>query len=263
VLYLLPVSLFGQSIAAASLPALARVSAAATPAELGARTRRALSQTGFLNLPVAMAYLSLGPVLAAALYRLLPGRFGEPDAWLVGLVLGAYALGLPAATGARVLQSTFFALGDTRTPARAAALRVSLGAVLAVPGMLALDRVPLVGLPGLAGLGGGLRLGAVGLALGASAAAWLEWSWLTRSLGRRVPDFHWRRPDALRVLAASAAGAVAGWAVCFAMRSIALPPVAIAAAVGAAFLAAFVAVGLAARVPQLERVRRRLPGGRS
>jgi putative peptidoglycan lipid II flippase len=261
-LYLLPVSLFGQSIAAASLPALSRVSAAVAPADLAARTRRALAQTGFLNLPVATAYLTLGPVLAAALYRLLPGRFGEDDAWLVGLVLGAYALGLPAATGARVLQSTFFALGDTRTPARAAALRVTLGALLAVPGMLVLDRVALVRLPGLAGLGGDLRLGAVGLAFGASVAAWFEWGFLSRSLAPRVPGFHWRLADAVRVLAASAAGALAGSGVRLALGGLVLPPVVVAAAVGAAFLLLFVTTGLALAVPQLERVRRRLAGGR-
>ena len=262
-LYLLPVSLFGQSIAAASLPALSRLSASMAPAELGARTRRALAQTGFLNLPVAVAYLTLGPVLAAALYRLLPGRFGESDAWLVGLVLGAYALGLPAATGARVLQSTFFALGDTRTPARAAALRVTLGALLAVPGMLALDRFPLAGLPGLSGLAGELRLGAVGLAFGASAAAWLEWSWLSRSLAPRVPGFHWLLAEAVRVLGASAAGALAAWGILWALAGWALAPIVVAAAVGAAFLSVFVAAGLALGVPQLERVRRRLRGSRS
>lgn len=261
-LYLLPVSLFGQSIAAASLPAMARASGGAAPEELAARARRALAQTGFLNLPVSVAYLTLGPVLAAGLYRLLPGRFGEADAWLVGLVLGAYALGLPAATGARVLQSTFFALGDTRTPARAAALRVGLGALLAVPGMLALDRVELARLPGLGGLGGDLRLGAVGLAIGASAAAWLEWAWLSRSLAPRVPGFRWPLAAALRVLAASLAGAAAGIAVRVAGGGGTLPPLLIALAVGAAFALAFAAAGLAAGVPQLERLRARLRGSR-
>jgi putative peptidoglycan lipid II flippase len=260
-LYLLPLALFGQSIAAAALPDLARHGARAGADELAGRARRALGQAGFLNLPVAVAYLTLGPVLAAALYRLFPGRFGEADAWLVGLVLGAYALGLPASTGSRVLQSTFFALGDTRTPARAAAARVTFGALVAVPAMLLLDRVALTALPGAPGrLESGLRLGALGLALGASAAAWLEWGWLARALGRDVPGLRGAAPASARVALASAAGALGAWAVLAAIGEQPWPPLLRAAAAGAAFAGLFVALGLALGLPQLAPVRGALTG---
>jgi len=263
-LYLLPLALFGQSIAAAALPDLARDGARAGADELAGRARRALGSAGFLNLPVAVAYLTLGPVLAAALYRLLPGRFGEADAWLVGLVLGAYALGLPASTGSRVLQSTYFALGDTRTPARAAAARVAFGALVAVPAMLLLDRVALAALPGPPGrLESGLRLGALGLALGASAAAWLEWGWLSRALGRRVPGLRGAGPGSARVALASAAGALAAWAALAAIGERPWPPLVRAVTAGAAFAGLFVALGLALGLPQLERVRGALTGRRA
>jgi putative peptidoglycan lipid II flippase len=262
-LYLLPVALFGQSIAAAALPELARDGARAGADELAARTRRALAQTGFLNLPVAVAYLTLGPVLAAALYRLFPGRFGEADAWLVGLVLGAYALGLPASTGSRVLQSTFFALGDTRTPARAAAARVAFGALVAIPAMLLLDRVALTDLPGPPGaLASGLRLGALGLAVGASAAAWLEWGWLSRALALRVPGLGRLGGGTARLALASAAGALAAWTALAALGDRPLLPLVRAGAAGAAFLLVFVALGLALGLPQLDRVRGEVTGRR-
>jgi putative peptidoglycan lipid II flippase len=249
-LYLLPVSLFGQSLAAAALPELSRASASAGRDEVASRSRSALVRGGRLVVPTAVFYLVAGAPLVGALYGLLPGRFGAAEARLVAVVLGAYALGLPAATGARLLQSAFFALGDTRTPARVAAARVAVGGALAVPLMLALDRSSLAALPG----GGGgadeaLRLGAVGLALAASAAAWLEWGWLAGSLARRLPGAGWAFGDAARVLGASLAGgavavlaqmpaAAAGWSA----------PARLAAALGG-FVAGFAAVGLALGLP--------------
>lgn len=258
-LYLLPVALFGQSIAASALPELARLAPgedrSAVVAGLAARTRRALTHTGLLNLPTAAAYLCLGPVIAGALYRLLPGRFGAAESWLVGLVLGGYALGLPAATGSRVLQSSFYALSDTRTPARIAAIRVAVAALIGVPLMLGLDRLALSDLPGLPPLTTSLRVGAVGLALAASVAAWVEWGLLTRALRRQIPGFERQWGERLRVGAASLVAAAAGLAV--ARLTAAQPPILQALAAGATFAAAFLAAGLALGLRPLRDMRRR------
>jgi len=257
-LYLLPVALFGQSVAAAALPALARATAGIPGGgepELARRTRRALAQAGLLNFPTAVAYLVLGPVIVSALYRLLPGRFGEADSWLVGLVLGGYALGLPASTGSRVLQSSFFALSDTRTPARIAAMAVAL------PAMFLLDRRLLADLPGLHGLDGDLRLGALGLALAASVGAWVEWGLLSRALSRRLSHFRVPVRERFRLLAASAAGAAAGLAVAAPVFA-RWPPWLTALAAGGAFLASFTVAGLALGLPSwMEMVRRGRGGG--
>jgi putative peptidoglycan lipid II flippase len=263
-LYLLPVALFGQSLAAAALPELAATRAGeAADGELAAATRRALGRAGSLNLPAAVAYLLLGPVIVGALYRLLPGRFGAAETWLVGLVLGGYALGLPASTGSRVLQSAFFALGDTRTPARAAAVRVALGAALAAPAMLALDRLALAALPGLETLAASpLRLGALGLALAASVAAWVEWAWLSRRLDARIPGFRWPAREARWVLAAALAGGAAGL-LTWRLLPAAWPQLAVAGLCGSAFLASFVAVSMALDLPLPLGVRsNRRRGGR-
>jgi putative peptidoglycan lipid II flippase len=254
-LYLLPLALFAQSVAAAALPDLASVSGEAGAAELAGRTRGALAQTGFLNLPTTVAYLTLGPVIVSALYRLLPGRFGDAEGWLVGLVLGGYALGLPASSGSRVLQSTFFALGDTRTPARVASWRVVVGAAVGLPAMLLLDRVALGELPGLSALDTDLRLGALGLALAASAAAWLEWLGLSRALGRRLRDFRWHGGEIGRVLLASLAAAATALGVRAAIAGPIDSPVAVGLLAGGAFVLTFGAAALALGLPQIRRVR--------
>ncbi len=95
-------------------------------------------------------------------------------------MLCGYTLGLLATTSSRLLQNTFYALGETRTPARIAALRVAVSAALGVPLMLLLDRYAVP-----AGDGDPLFLGAVGLALASGIGAWLELLLLRRALASR------------------------------------------------------------------------------
>ncbi len=184
-LYVLPVSLFGMSLAAAELPEMARSSASPETAVLAERVRRSLRQMSFLTIPAAVGYLAFGLLLVGALYR--TGSFSLADTWLVYLVLASYTVGLVAATSSRLVQSAFYAFGDTRTPARVAVVRVAFSAATGAAAMLSLDRFALDDLPGLAGAGGGLRLGAVGLAAAAGVASWLELALLWRALGRRLP----------------------------------------------------------------------------
>ena len=206
-LYMLPISLFGMSVAAAELPELSRLrqSGGAGSEALIARIRRSLRQMAFLNVPTFLGYLAFGFLLVAALNR--TGRFGVAETWLVYLILFAYTLGLLASTSSRLLQNTFYALGETRTPARIAATRVGLSAVLGIPLMLALDRIPVTVLAGEPAARSGLHLGAVGLALASGAGSWFELLRLRAALTRRMPAFHlpWRETGRLLLLAAAAA----------------------------------------------------------
>jgi len=115
-------------------------------------------------------------------------------------VLAAYALGMPASAASRVLSSTFYALRDTRTPARIAYVRVvlSLGAGFAL--MFPMDGFTV----------DSLRLGASGLALGASIAAWTEFALLRRALQRSIGAHGMGGGRLVRLLLAGALGAGTG-----------------------------------------------------
>ncbi|MEQ1504093.1 MAG: murein biosynthesis integral membrane protein MurJ, partial [Myxococcota bacterium] len=171
-LYLLPISLFGMSVAAAELPELARERAVGLAVVAG-RARSALDRVAFLVVPSAVAFVALGDVAVAGVLR--TGAFGSDQVALVHLTLAAYAVGLVASTGSRVLSSAFYAVRDTRTPARIAAVRVGSSAVLGVGMMAQLEPIAAVGWDGgpLSYLrAGSLSLGAVGLALGTGIGAW-------------------------------------------------------------------------------------------
>ena len=207
-----------MSVAAAELPELSRTlphapdgapdgasgvtageageAAAGRVAGHGSRVDRSLRQIALLVVPTVVGYLVFGYLVVGAIFR--TGSFDAHSNLLVYGILAAYTLGLPASAGSRLFQNVFFALGDTRTPAKIAAQRVILAATVAVPAMFALDRLPVpAGLSGLvAALGGGggggvtegLRFGAVGLAVGSAVGAWYELVRLVRAAHRRLAD---------------------------------------------------------------------------
>ncbi len=249
-LYLLPISLFGMSIAAAALPDLARDRDGAIGALLE-RTVSAVRRVAFFVVPSFVAFVAIGDVLVAGLYR--AGEFGAADARLVWLVLMGYSLGLVASTTTRVYQSAFFALRDTATPARAAFVRVLVALAAGAVLMVQFESVTVLGYTIPAGaLAGfnvdGLPLGPLGLAAGAAVGAWVEWALLKRVLGARLgrvgAGFG---PLARMYMAAIAAGAV-GY---FTSRLLAsLQPLLAALVVASVFGAVYFAVALALGLEQ-------------
>ena len=201
VLYNLPLAAFGMSIAAAELPELSRAgdtagggTAGGGPAGGGPaggrriveRIDRALRQAAFVVCPSVVGYLLFGFLVVGLIYG--GGAFTREDNWLVYAILAGYTLGLLASTVSRLLQNAFFALRDTRTPAKIAALRLLVSAAAGVGWMLFFDRFPVAETLGLAGAGKGLRFGALGLALASSAGAWCELALLRRRLRERLPE---------------------------------------------------------------------------
>ena len=173
-LYLLPISLFGMSVAAAELPELSRQRDHDAEV-LRARVSHGLRQIAFFVVPSFVGYLVLGDVIAGALFE--RGRFTRYDTILVAATLAAFSLALIASTASRLLVSAYFALQDTKTPARYATIRVVLAAAIGAGLMLVFDRYEIAP---------GKRLGAVGLALGGGIAGWLEWWLLRRRLRERI-----------------------------------------------------------------------------
>lgn len=244
-LYMLPVSLFGMAVAAAELPELARQRTSASEA-IRARITEGLRRISFLVIPSMVGYLILGDVIVAALYQ--SGTFGASDTFVTYVVLAGYALGLPAATSTRLFSSAFFALRDTRTPAKVAAARVVLAAGMGAALMFPLDRLALQG----------HALGALGLSLAAGAAAWVEWLLLRRALLSRVGPAGAGAGTLAKMFTAAALAALAGRGVL-----VVLPPVhpILAAAValsvyGAGYFAIAALLGLAEAREIFARLRR-------
>lgn len=175
-LYSLPVSLFGMSVSAAELPAMSSALGSAEEIALAMRTRlsRGLDQIAFFVVPSAVAFLLLGDVVVATIYR--SGVFGAKDVTFVWGVLAGSAVGLLASTSGRLYSSAFYALRDTRTPLKFAMIRVALTVALGwfcalpLPRMLHIDR----------------HWGVAGLTVSAGVAGWIEYVLLRRSLHKRI-----------------------------------------------------------------------------
>jgi putative peptidoglycan lipid II flippase len=191
VIYLLPVSLFGMSVAAAELPQMS--AAVGTDEEILAslrqRMERGLRQIAFFVVPSVAAFIAVGDAIVAALYQ--GGKFSAADTRYVWYILIGSTLGLLAATLGRLCSSAFYALRDPQTPLKLAAIRVVLTGVLGY--LFALPLRPLM----LAGLeaahvpiplvnGSTLPLGAIGLTASAGLAGWLEFLMLRTILARRA-----------------------------------------------------------------------------
>jgi putative peptidoglycan lipid II flippase len=187
-LYLLPLSLFAMSVAAAELPEMSR---AVDPSVLASRATNALRRTAFFTLFSGVAYVAVGELVVEALFGW--GAFDADDARVVWLVLAAYSLGLPATSVSRVLQGTCHSVGDTAGPARVAGIRVAVAAVVGLVLMFQFDEVHVLdGSFGTGGITDGLapHLGAVGLALGSAVAAWVELGLLTGRARSAAPGLH-------------------------------------------------------------------------
>ena len=211
-LYLLPVSLFGQSVAASELPELSRLGEDESRS-FAQRLDRSMRQTLFLTVPAATGYLCFGFLIVGGLLR--RGEFSLTDTWLVYAVLGGYSLGLVATTLSRLLHNGFWALRDTKTPAKIAVVRVLVSAAVAVPAMFVLDRFSVSETLGVVPPGpenDPLYLGAVGLALGATAGAWVELWRLATALHRHLASFAvpWRRMLAMMSLSVGVLPPAAG-----------------------------------------------------
>ena len=212
VLYLLPVSLFGMSIAASELPELSRMRPEQR-ADLARRVESGLRRVAYFVAPTAVIYIALGEPLVAALYQ--RGEFNVSDTRLVWLVLAAYSLGLLATTASRLLQNSLYALDDPRTPARIALVRVVTSTIAALSVMFFLDQVVLVGTSiqietELTASDRFLHLGAVGIALGSAVGAWVELTLLRLALRWRIGPVDLGGGALGTVVTAALAGAAVG-----------------------------------------------------
>jgi putative peptidoglycan lipid II flippase len=176
IIYMMPISLFGFSVAASELPTMSR--AAASPEQMASilryRIDRGLRQIAFWVVPSAAVFILLGDVLSAVLFQ--SGAFKHADAIYVWSVVAGSGVGLLAATMGRLYNSAFYALWDTRTPLRFALIRVGLTVVLGyifaipLPHMIGIDQ----------------KWGVAGLTASAGIAGWVEFALLRWGLNKRI-----------------------------------------------------------------------------
>jgi len=248
-LTMLPVSLFGMSVSAAELPAMAGavgVESAVTDT-LRIRLNSGLRQIAFFVVPSAMAFLALGDVVAAALFQ--TGRFRASDAVVVWAIVAGSAVGLLASTLGRLYSSTYYALRDTRTPLRYAVIRVvlttALGYVCAIP------------LPAWLGING--IWGTAGLTASAGVAGWIEMLMLRRTLNARIGRTGLPAEYVAKLWTSAAAAAAAAWVV--KLRAPIDRPIVAAVLILGTYGTLFFAATFALRIPEATsaalRVRRR------
>jgi putative peptidoglycan lipid II flippase len=202
-LYLLPISLFGQAVSAAELPEMASVSGAR--AEVAARLQERLNagmrRIAFFIVPSAAAFLALGDVLVGAVMQ--TGAFGPVQTRYVWGILAGSSVGLLASALGRLDASTYYALRDTRTPLYTAIMRIllttGLGLLFAfpVPRLLGLDP----------------KWGAAGLTASAGIAGWVEFLVLRGILNRRIGRTGLPVPFMLRLWAAALVAVGVAWAI--------------------------------------------------
>ena len=128
-LYTLPVSLFGLSVAAASLPDFSRDTLEATQV-LRDRLRSGWVRILFYIIPSTVLFIAFGDLVVTLLLR--SGRFGPEATELVHWVLAAYAIGLTGYSSVKLLASAHYAFNDYRTPLRASIYAIITSAVLAL-----------------------------------------------------------------------------------------------------------------------------------
>ena len=202
-LYLLPVSLFGMSVSASELPEMS--SALGGREEVAAHLRRrlvgGLRRIAFFVIPSVVAFIALGDIIVAAIYR--RGAFKAADVIYTWGILAGSGVGLLASTQGRLYSSAFYALKDTRTPLLFAVIRVALTTVLGVCAAFPL--------PALLGIDP--KWGAAGLTTSAGISGWIEFLLLRRSLGRRIGSDPVGAAYLARLWAAAILAAAVTWAI--------------------------------------------------
>jgi putative peptidoglycan lipid II flippase len=278
-LYVLPVSLFAMSVAAAELPVLSTIGAERL-GELRARVESGLGVIAFLVAPTVVAYVVIGDLVVGALLQ--TGEFGRADTVQVWLILAVHAVGLPATTGSRLLQSGLYGLGKPRSAARIAIVRVAVALALGALLMFSFDRVvvgpegmSVVGdVPAFTPLAADVRdsvtddeqkhLGAVGLALAAGIASVLEYRLLRRALDRQGVHVAMTTGRILPTAAAAGISGIAAGAVRFVVGD--LTPILAGATAVVVTAVVYLAASWRLGVPESRQivgllVRRRATGG--
>ncbi len=143
-LYLIPIAVFGFSVAVAELTEMSRSNGGnqAIAGRVRMAERKVLLPAGLIS----AGALGGVTIVIESFYQqtnewLGRGDFTAENTQVAAATLAAFALGLPATMTARVKQNALYALGDVKGPARIAAVRLVVAVVVGFIAMLQLDHL--------------------------------------------------------------------------------------------------------------------------
>ena len=123
-----PLGVFAIAAATAVLPSLSRQAAAENFDALKDTFGHALKLVFFISIPAMLGLIVLREPIVALLFQ--RGEFNVLATQLTAQALLYYSLGLWAFSAVRIVAATFFALQDTRTPVKMAAISILANIVL-------------------------------------------------------------------------------------------------------------------------------------
>jgi putative peptidoglycan lipid II flippase len=127
-LVMLPLGLFGMSVATAIFPTLAEHAAEERHDVLHSTLAQTLRVTMFLIIPASLGLVLIREPLVALLFE--HGEFDAAATAVTASALLFYCIGLWAQAGVEVLSRGFYALSDTATPVKAAVFAMVINLVL-------------------------------------------------------------------------------------------------------------------------------------
>jgi putative peptidoglycan lipid II flippase len=187
----LPIGVFTVAITTVIFPLFARHAAKSDWAKLGEDYHKGLRLVLVINIPAAVGLALLSEPIVRLLFQ--RGAFHAGDTILMTPVLAVYALGLPFLSFVTVALRGFYALKDTVTPVRAAALSFAVNLVLSI---LLME-----------------WLSTVGLALASTLAVLVQACYLQVRLSRRMPGLGFAPllPNLGKIAAAAAVMGAVVW----------------------------------------------------
>jgi putative peptidoglycan lipid II flippase len=127
-LILFPLGIFSTALSQAILPTFSRQALEDSSDNLKRTLSFGLRATFFVMLPASIGFMVLAhPIISTIFQR---GKFGAYSTNITANILFFYGIGLVAYGAKRILQSCFFALKDTVTPTKIAALALVINIIL-------------------------------------------------------------------------------------------------------------------------------------
>ena len=173
-----PLGIFGVALATAILPALSEQASRRDVNELRETVGFGLRMIGFIILPAMVGLIALRRPIVHVVFE--HGAFSPADTQGTAAALLAYAVGLWAFAGTRVIVAAFYALQDTKTPAVTAVMAMLINVGLAV---LLMKPFAHAGLALATALSAMVNVGALMTVLTRRVGG-MDWRGLCRSLGR-------------------------------------------------------------------------------